>query len=150
MHSYDIQPDSPTLRIAPMEHESEFDEFFSSMARAIRAGEASSVREFWALPGIAISEEGCHTVGSEGEVRRFFRDADERARERGARRVRAEIKRVQWLAESLALVEVRWLFIGHQGEEIDDEGCTFAVRRDEEGGLRVHAALLHGKRPLFH
>lgn len=150
MHAYDIQPDSPTLRIAPMEHESEFDEFFSSMARAIRAGEASHAREFWALPGISLGEGGGHTVGSEGEVARFFSDAGERARERGARIVRAEIKRVQWLAENLALVEVRWIFIGRQGEEIDDETCTFAVRRDDEGGLRVHAAMLHGKKKLFH
>lgn len=150
MHTHDIQPDSPTLRIAPLEHDSDIDDFFAAMARATMAGDAKAARGIWGLPGLQASEEGMRTVGSESEVLRSFAEAKERASTRGAAGLRAEIKRVQWLAESLALVEVRWLFIGSRGEEVDDDSSTFVVHRDEEGSLRIHVALLHRKKRLFH
>ena len=150
MHAHDIQPDSPTLRITPLEHDSDIDDFFTAMANAIQAGDAKAARSFWGLPGIHMSEEAVRTVGSESEVLRTFADAKERATTRGAVGLHAEIKRVQWLAENTAIVEVRWPFVGLKGEELDDENSSFVVRRDDDGSLRAHACLLHGRKRLFH
>lgn len=147
---HDIQPDSPTLRISPLESDTDLDDFFAAMAIAIQAGDAKAARKFWAVPAIAIAEAGIQTVGSEGEVLRWFADAKERAFSRGARELRAEIKRVQWIVENTALVEVRWPYLGRSGDEIEDETTTFVLRRDDEGAIRVHAALHHGRKRLFH
>lgn len=150
MQVHDIQPDSPTLRISPLESDTDLDDFFAAMAIAIQAGDARAARRFWAVPAISMNEAGIQTVGSEGEVLRWFADAKERAFTRGAHELRAEIKRVQWIADNSALVEVRLPYVGRMGEEIEDETITFALRRDDEGSLRIHAALHHGRKRLFH
>ncbi len=150
MHAYDIQPDSPTLRIAPLEHDTDLDDFFTSMAEAIRTERPKAGGKFWSLPGIYVAEAESRTVGSEGETSRFFSEARQRYRMRGASHLRAEIKRVQWIAESVALVEVVWVYLGPLGREIGSECGTYVVRRNEGGSLRVHAAMLHGERSLFH
>jgi hypothetical protein len=150
MHEFQKQPDSPSLRVSPIEHDSDIDDFFSSMAVALTSGNVEAIKRLWAIPSFVIGEEMSMAVNFPEEVEKFFSGVKEEYNRRGIFDTRPDIKRVQWVSDSVVFVEVRWPQLGKKGEELGEEASTYTLKKDDNGAFRIHVAVMHGERALSH
>ena len=118
--------------------------YLDRLAHALTTGETRVVSALWETPALVASDDGVHAVGSREEVESFFAGVREQYRARGITDTRAEIQRLDWVSQRVALVEVRWPHLDARGEEVGAESSIYTLRRDDGGDLRLRVAVVRG------
>ena len=132
---------APTLGTEDREVQTFFDEF----GRAVTAGDARAIATMWAVPAYVIGDNGALVVSTRAEVEQFFAGAKEQYNKRGITDTRAEIFGLEWVTERIVIADVRWPYLDERGEEKGGEASTYTLRRDDNGALKLHIALMRGE-----
>lgn len=122
-------------------------EYLDHFATALTAGDGKTIATMWGVPALVVSDQGARAVSTLKEVELFFGGAKEQYHARGVTDTRAEIQRLEWASDRLAIVDVRWPWIDNSGKERGEESSTYTLRVDELGKLKMHVAVMHGARP---
>jgi len=125
------------------ERDQEVDAFFTILGRALVEGDALTVATLYETPALLLADAGVQAIARREEVERFFAGARAQYDERGVDSTRADVEQREWLGERVVLVRVRWPYVDPHGREVGGERSTYALRRDDEGALRIRAVLPH-------
>jgi len=115
------------------------------LAYALTSGDGDAAAAVWATPALVLGDEMALTVNSSAEVRDVFTGAKAQYNARGITDTRADILRLDWVTQSLAIVEVRWPYLTADGDEVGEETSTYVIRREPDGHLAIRAAVMHGE-----
>lgn len=127
--------------------EAEVQTVLEELATAVTTGNGERAAECWAVPAFVIGDEHEQAISSLSGVEQFFGGAREIYNARGVGDTRPELQLLEWLGDSMALVEVRWPWLDSQGEEAGSETSTYLLKRDATGELKLRVAVLHGAQP---
>jgi hypothetical protein len=130
-----------------LDADQEVQELLDRMARALTAGDGRTVATMWETPAMVVGEQGVQAVSAAQEIEAFFSGARAQYNARGITDTRADIRRLHWVNDRIALVTVRWPYLDARGEEIGEESSTYTLRRDEQGKLKLRVAVMHGEAP---
>jgi hypothetical protein len=119
--------------------------FLDKLGRAVTSGDGAAAARLWTTPGFVVGDDMVRAIATSDEVAAFFGGAKEEYNRRGIVDTRAEIVRLTWPTDRLAIVEVRWPYLDAKGDEVGDETSTYTLRRDDDGELRLVVALMHGE-----
>lgn len=151
---FQTQTDSPLMqrspRVSPVEHDSDIDDFLNAFARALTTGDIELIKKIWAYPAYVIGEEKLMLISSDYDVARLYAGARESYNSRGIFDTRPDIKRVQWVADNLVLVESRWPQLDKFGEEVGEETSTYTLKKEDDGNFKIHVVVVHAERKLAH
>ena len=114
------------------------------MARSITSGDGATVAKMWETPALILGDEMAMAVSSVDDLEKFFSGAKEQYNEKGITDTRAEIVKLDWPNERIAIVQVRWPYLDAQGSTRGSETSTYTLRRDDSGKLRLSVAVMHG------
>lgn len=114
------------------------------MARAITTGDGRTMADLWETPALVLGDEHVMAVTSREEIEQFFGGAKEQYNAQGITDTRAEIVRLDWATDQIAIVEVRWPYLDPRGAIRGAETSTYTLRRDERGDLKLRVAVMHG------
>jgi len=115
------------------------------LAHAMMSGDGEAAAALWATPALVLGDDMALTVSSSSDVRDVFGGAKAQYNARGIAGTRPDIMRLDWLTHGLAIVEVRWPYLGTEGDEVGEETSTYVIRREPDGRLAIRAAVLHGE-----
>jgi hypothetical protein len=118
--------------------------FMDRFAELLTEGNGRAIALLWQVPALVVSDEGVRAVNSSHEVEQFFSGAKDQYNEMGIREAHAEIQRMEHPTERIVMVEVRWPYVGDNGEELGEESSTYTLRRDDDGNLKICAVVMHG------
>ena len=62
------------------------------------------------------------------------------------RRAFHRFERLEWVTDRMALVDVRWPWLDADGAENGEESSTYALRRGDDGRLKIRMVVMHGAR----
>jgi hypothetical protein len=119
-------------------------DFLDRFARALTSGDTRTIVSMWELPAFVLGDDMSLVVSSPEQVEQFFAGARDQYNSRGITDTRAEILRCDWATERLVLVDVRWPYIDARGHEVGEESSSYALRRGDDGELRMRVALMRG------
>jgi hypothetical protein len=120
-------------------------DFLDELGRAITSGDGAAAARLWETPAYVIGDDMVVAVATDDEVAQFFGGAKAQYNHRGIVDTRAEIIRLSWPTDRLAIVEVRWPYLDGKGDEVGDEVSTYTLRVDDSGALRLRVAVMHGE-----
>jgi uncharacterized protein (TIGR02246 family) len=119
-------------------------DLLNRLATALTSGDGRAVAAMWETPAFVIGRDGAQAVTSRQEFEQFFSGAKEQYNAQGITDTRAEIVRLDWIGDRLALVQVRWPYLDQHGQAKGSETSTYTLRRDDAGEWRLRVALMHG------
>lgn len=114
------------------------------MGRAVTSGDGRAVAEMWDIPALVLDKDQVMILNSSEEIERFFGGAKEQYNAKGITDTRAEIVRLDWPTERIAIVTVRWPYLDAKGATHGSETSTYTLRRDDARKLRLRVAVMHG------
>lgn len=124
----------------------EVQEFLDTFATALTAGDARTIAGLWEVPALVLSDGEVHAVGTLEEVEKFFGGAKEQYNQRGITGTRAEIQRLDWPTERIAVADVRWPWLDAGGQEKGEESSSYTFRRDDDGALKLRVIVMKGEK----
>lgn len=113
------------------------------IAAAVTAGDGAAAASCWATPAFIVSDEHEQVVQSSQEIAAFFGGAKQQYNQQGIRDTRAEVERMEWIGERLALVTVRWPWLDADQREVGAETSTYLLRRSGDGEFKFRIAIMH-------
>jgi hypothetical protein len=119
-------------------------QFLDRFARALTAGDGKTIARMWETPAFVLGDQEAIGVTSAAELEKFFGGARDQYNARGITDTRAEIQKLSWLTDRLALVEVRWPYLDARGQELGEERSNYVLRLDDDGELKMRAAIMLG------
>jgi hypothetical protein len=125
-------------------------DFLDQLGRALTSGDGAAAAALWAAPALVIGDDMERSIASTDELVAWFGGAQAQYNARGIVGTRAELVRLTWPTERIAIVEVRWPYFDAHGDEIGDETSTYTLRRDDSGVLRLRVAVMHGESRRLH
>ena len=135
---------SAQLKETPDRDRADVQKFLDQMGRAVTSGDGATVAKMWEAPGLVLGDEMSMAVSSTAELARFFGGAKEQYNQRGITDTRAEVVRLYWPTGRIAIVEVRWPYLDAKGAERGSETSTYTLWRNDDGELKMRAAVMHG------
>jgi len=144
--SDDNHPDHPP----DVRRDTSIQDFLDQLGRALTSGDGSAAAGLWAAPALVIGDDMERAIASVDELVAWFGGAKAQYNARGIVETRAEIVRLTWPTERMAIVEVRWPYFDAHGDEIGDETSTYTLRRDDAGALKLRVAVMHGESRHLH
>lgn len=129
---------------AMAERNADVQEYLNNFARALTAGDSRTVASMWAVPALVLGDDMSMVVNTPAEVEKFFSGAKDEYNKRGISDTHADITELQWITDKIALVAVRWPYLDTKGEEVGAESSTYTLKRDDQGELKLHVAVMHG------
>jgi hypothetical protein len=130
--------------------DSSIQDFLDQLGRAITSGDGSAAAGLWAAPALVIGDDMERAITNTDELVAWLGGAKAQYNARGIVGTRAELVRLTWPTERIAIVEVRWPYFDAHGDEIGDETSTYTLRRDDAGVLRLRVAVMHGESRRLH
>ncbi|MDC0674322.1 hypothetical protein [Nannocystis radixulma] len=127
------------------ERDQEVDAFFTILGHALVEGDSLTVATLYETPALLLADAGVQAIARREEVERFFAGGRAQYTDRGVTSTRADVEQREWLGERVVLVRVRWPYHDSSGREVGNERSTYALRRDDEGALRIRAVLAHNE-----
>jgi hypothetical protein len=118
--------------------------FLDRFARALTSADIGALAEMWQTPSLVVGDHDLRVVGSSDEVKTFFGSAKAQYNARGIADTRADVLRLDWITDRIAMVRVRWPYLDSGGRELGEEISTYTLRRDDDGKLRICVAVMHG------
>ena len=125
--------------------DTEIQEFFDRMGRAVTSGDGHGAAELWGLPALILGDREARSVVDRTELATFLGGAKQQYNARGITDTRAELCDFRWLTPRIALAQVRWPYLDGRGAERGAETSTYTLRRDDAGTLKLQAAVMHGE-----
>ena len=122
----------------------EIQRFLDRMGRAVTSGDGRTAAQMWETPALVLGHEQVMAVSSSQEVEKFFGGAKEQYNAKGITDTRAEIVRLDWPTDRIAIVQVRWPYLDSRGATHGSETSTYTLRRDDRGELKLRVAVMHG------
>lgn len=119
-------------------------EVLDRFARALTAGDGEAVADLWETPAFVIGSGMARAVSARAEVVEFFGSGKDQYNALGITDTRAEIQRLDWVAEDLVVVDVRWPYLTASGEEKGEERSTYTLLSDRQGQLKIRSVLMRG------
>ena len=119
-------------------------EFLDEMARALTSGDGEAAARLWSLPAVLVGDDLVEPVTSKEQLAKMFGGAKAQYNAIGITDTRGEIERLEWLTDRIAVVHVRWPHLDAEGEEHGEESSSYLLRRDDDGRLKLHVAILRG------
>lgn len=118
--------------------------FFARYESALGSCDAQELAQMWSTPAFVMDDGGANVIGSVKEVERFF-DGTRRERDQlGIADTRADVVRIEWATENIAVVDVRFPYRTNEGNEVGEELSRFVLLREPSGSLKLRMALLRG------
>lgn len=117
----------------------------NQLAHAVTTGDGRAAGAFWQVPAFVLGDEHELPVSDTSEFERFFSGAREQYNQRGITGTRAEIQRLDWITDRIALATVRWPHLDAKDDEVGSETSTYVLRRDDDGALKLRVAIMHGE-----
>ena len=118
--------------------------FFEDFAKALTDGNVPAIAGLWGVPALVSGDKMLRAVSSLDEVRDYFSGAKAQYAKHGIHQAVADIQEIKWLTHEMVLVEVRWPYIDKDGDEMGEERSTYLLRRDSDGDLKLHVAMMQG------
>jgi ketosteroid isomerase-like protein len=115
------------------------------LARALTAGDGKAAAAMWATPALVLGDDMALTVSSTTDLQDVFGSAKSHYNARGITDTRPDILRLDWVTNSIAIVEVRWPYLAADGDEVGEETSTYVIRREPDGSLAIRATVMHGE-----
>lgn len=146
MHSHSrLAPAVATGVLAGIDgREAEVQGLLDRLATAVTIGDGLTAASLWSLPAFVIGDNHEWAVQSALELVAFFDGAKAHYNQRGIGGTHAQIERLEWITERLALVRVRWPWLDADGREVGEETSSYLLKRDDDGALKLRAAFMHG------
>lgn len=119
--------------------------FLDRLGRLLTAGDAKTLATMWAVPAYVLGDTMTQAVSTRGGVEKFFTGAKEEYNKRGIVDTRPDVFGLEWITDRLVVVDVRWPYVDGRGNEIGEEASTYVLRRDDNGELKLHIALMRGE-----
>ena len=140
-------PEAPRARrgAMPRRDKASVQGFLDRLARAVTSGDTRTIASMWEVPAFVIGNEDARAIHSAAEIERFFAGARDAYNARGIVDTRAEITDLDWIADDLVMVRVRWPYLGADREEHGEESSTYTLKRDANGELRLRVATMRGE-----
>jgi hypothetical protein len=123
----------------------EVQQLLDRMARAVTGGDGLAMAGMWETPALVLGNDQVMAVSSPQEIEQFFGGAKEQYNQRGITDTRAEIVRLHWPTDRIAIVEVRWPYLDARGAARGYETSTYTLRRADTGDLKLRVAVMHGE-----
>jgi hypothetical protein len=139
----DVEHDHPP----DVRRDTSIQDFLDRLGRAVTSGDGAAAANLWSTPALVMGDEMVRAIASADEVAAFFGGAKAEYNQRGIVDTRAEIVRLTWPTDRIAIVEVRWPYLDAKGNEVGDEVSTYTLRRDDRGKLQLVVAVMHGESP---
>ena len=114
------------------------------MGRAVTSGDGRAMAEMWDVPALVLSNDEVMAVSAADEIEKFFGGAKEQYNARGITDTRAEIVKLDWPTDRIAIVTVRWPYLDAKGGVHGSETSMYTLRRDDKRKLRLRVAVMHG------
>jgi ketosteroid isomerase-like protein len=130
-----------------LDDDAEVKQLLDQFARAVTSGDGRAIARLWDSPALVVSDEAVRSVASLGEVEQFFSGAKDQYNRLGIVDTRADVTRLDWATDRIAVVRVRWPWLDAEGRENGEETSTYVLRRDDAGNLKVRAVIMHGAAP---
>ena len=117
--------------------------------------EVKSAAALWDVPALILGDRVVHGPLSmerlEALLGEVYDGPEPPATPDGFEMIEPMIKRLDWIAERVAVVDARWPRKPRGGMLADVDGTTFLVRIDEYGQPRIRGLLLHSshRRPAL-
>ena len=122
----------------------EVQQLLDRMARAVTGGDGHAMAGMWETPALVLGDDQAMAVSSPQEIEQFFGGAKEQYNKRGITDTRAEIVRLHWPTDRMAIVEVRWPYLDARGTVRGHETSTYTLRRADSSDLKLRVAVMHG------
>jgi hypothetical protein len=132
-------------RVEPVPDNAAVRTLLAGLAHALTSGDGSAAAATWATPALVLCDDVALTVNSSSDLQEVFGGAKAQYNARGITDTRADILRVDWLTNRLAIVEVRWPYLTADGREVGEETSTYVIRREPDGRLAIRASVMHGE-----
>jgi hypothetical protein len=111
------------------------------------SGDTKTMTELWQIPAFVVGSTMTRVVQSPAEVEKFFAGSKDMYNERGITSTRAEILDLDWVADDLVTVRVRWPYLDAKGETRGEESSSYTLLRDETGEFKLCVILMRGAAP---
>lgn len=124
-------------RAAP--NDPEIQDFLERFTRSLTSGDGEGAAACFEYPAIMVMANAAQSGGNQvlqdrGTVAAFFAQAPEQYHAKGIEETFPDIEDVQWLADDLALVRVRFPYVDADGNDLGDgETSLYVVRRSGDG-----------------
>lgn len=108
-------------------------EFFGRYGAALTTGDIPAIAGCYALPGMVVADAYSFTFTSPAAVALSFLGAAPAYREQQIVAAHAQLRDVQRLSHSLAMVAVEWEYLDSCGNAVPGESYRYLIRADTDG-----------------
>ncbi len=108
-------------------------EFFGRYGAALTAGDVPAIAGCYALPGMVVSDAYSFTFSSPAAVALSFLGAAPAYRDQQVVAAHAQLRDVQRLGRTLAMVAVEWEYLDSLGRAVPGECYRYLIRADVTG-----------------
>jgi hypothetical protein len=108
-------------------------DFFDRYGSALTSGDVSGVANCYALPGMVVADSYSFTFASPAAVALSFLGAAPAYREQQIVAAHAQLRDVQRLSATLAMVAVQWEYLDSEGNAVPGDGFHYLIRSDADG-----------------
>jgi hypothetical protein len=108
-------------------------DFFDRYGSALTSGDVAAVAACYALPGMVVADAYSFTFQSPAAVALSFLGAAPAYADLHIVAAHAQLRDVQQLTASLAMVAVEWEFLDSRGNAVPGEAFRYLVRADVDG-----------------
>jgi hypothetical protein len=119
--------------------------YLDRFATAMTSGDTKTMRTLWQVPAFVVGANMSRLVQSLDEVEQFFAGATDMYHERGIVSTRAEITDLDWIADELVTVRVRWPYLDAHGKEHGEESSSYTLQRDDDGEFKMRVIVMRGE-----
>ena len=108
-------------------------EFFGRYGAALTSGDIPAIAACYALPGMVVSDAYSFTFTSPAAVALSFLGAAPAYRDQQIVAAHAQLRDVQRLSHSLAMVAVEWEYLDSSGNAVPGESYRYLIRAAVDG-----------------
>jgi ketosteroid isomerase-like protein len=115
--------------------------FLDRYAEALAAGDLPGIAACYALPALVVGEANTIPVTEAAQVEAAFAGAGDAYRAQGLVGIRPELRAVDPLTATLALVDVGWSYLDEAGAARQHTSYRYLLRRSDGGRLGIQVVV---------
>jgi ketosteroid isomerase-like protein len=115
--------------------------FLDRYAEALAAGDLPGIAACYALPALVVGEANTIPVTEAAQVEAAFAGAADAYRAQGLVGIRPELRAVDPLTATLALVDVGWSYLDEAGAARQHTSYRYLLRRSDGGRLGIQVVV---------
>lgn len=119
--------------------------FFADFGAALTTGDIEKIKNCWGSPAFILGNSIQLVIKTEEDIARFFSGTRVQYTRRGIFEAIPEIESIQWLTPKIALVGVRWPYLGRDGEDLGEESSCYTLKMDTKNVLHIYSVVMQGE-----